>query len=1064
MNSEIEELERNEILDQTIVEDQRSDLKQHADKMLRDFEKFNDFSSNRAIWELVQNACDLTNNAEILIDYRDNRIAFSHNGKPFTTMSLISLVKQVSGKYGDQEDVTEVGKYGTGFLTTHTFGRKFFINSFLESKGYFFPIEDFLIDRSPKEWIELSDNIAIQKGKVYNLIKSGKNVSNPAVTTTFKYLPETPKEFDYIKKSSSDLEEYIPYVFTINERLNKVQIITETGEITNFNRVSREHVDNEMGINLYKTTIGTSKGEKFVYSIVEDDYEIEIIIPINNDNEVYEISPRIAKLFLYYPLVGSEEFGINFIINSKQFMPNEPRSGIHLQSNKDQVKEQEEQNRQIIEKCTNLIFEFLNSNIVKVTNPLLYTHVNFKIDSDDSNLNEYFRELQATWNQSIKELPFVKTKSGYITVSNALFLDENLLVENEAILDIIYNLASKFYESLPVREDVILWSKYAKDWKDDDIEFITHLDILEKISELRLSDFEVKDLISYYKHLIEVGETAVFSDLALLPNINGNFSKLSSLLKAKDLNDGLLNLGRELIPLSIEKLIDERFLYNFNLIDFNRRNFSDEVKLRFDDRDLNDAIYTSQNMSFEAYHSDLLNGRQKIDSNYFKALLDYCKLSNNINSTSKPAQILKIISTYFGFDKELISLPNVDLEIENIENRAVRKGLVQIFFNLISLHTKEWVEVNLSLLAEICSLYDDSYKEAYKEAKIYPDQIFELHSIDNIKRDKGIYEDIKEIYFKVTKKNINEKLSIRDFNEFIPEEQYLNNKYLTTIVEEIFAESELTNIESHPFKDVILSIIPKLTTKEYQDLFDKLDAKKANIMISFVTNDERKDDIFAIVCLEENKLKKLGQLVKRKNFETILNLAEQIYEDELHKKSNFEHKYKIGTYIEDKIRNSVSEQLKSQISIDSLETINEQGGQDIVIRLNNEPIYFIEVKSRWDIKNSVSMSKLQLERATLNVENYSLCSVDVTNYTGEADKFMLPIEEIIPLVKFVNNIGVSVKLLIENNLFAETRIDEDIHLVDYRGIVPQNIIKQGNDFDDFISELIKKINYYAIPN
>jgi hypothetical protein len=35
-------------------ESELSDLKQHADKMLRDFEKFNDVSSNRAIWSLYK--------------------------------------------------------------------------------------------------------------------------------------------------------------------------------------------------------------------------------------------------------------------------------------------------------------------------------------------------------------------------------------------------------------------------------------------------------------------------------------------------------------------------------------------------------------------------------------------------------------------------------------------------------------------------------------------------------------------------------------------------------------------------------------------------------------------------------------------------------------------------------------------------------------------------------------------------------------------------------------------------------------------------------------------------
>ena len=74
---------------------------------------------------------------------------------------------------------------------------------------------------------------------------------------------------------------------------------------------------------------------------------------------MFEFSKEIARLFLYYPLIGSEDFGLNFIINCNKFSPTEPRDGIHLQSNKDQVKDQEKANREIIKKVSQLIFDFL---------------------------------------------------------------------------------------------------------------------------------------------------------------------------------------------------------------------------------------------------------------------------------------------------------------------------------------------------------------------------------------------------------------------------------------------------------------------------------------------------------------------------------------------------------------------------------------------------------------------------------------------------------------------------------------------------------------------------------
>ncbi|RYE36248.1 MAG: tetratricopeptide repeat protein, partial [Sphingobacteriales bacterium] len=232
-------------------------------------ENFNNFSSNRAIWELVQNACDLTDNCEIVIDYSKSGLSFTHNGKPFSTKALISLVKQVSGKYGEETDLPEVGKYGTGFLTTHTFGRKFSIDSILEANGISFEIEDFLVDRSPKEWRELSGKIKIQKDNVYKLIKEGVIIENPVNRTIFTYIPETGQELAYTSESSKDLEDYLPIVLTINDRLKKAIIISQSGVETSFERTDKQPVPNEHNINLFKTSISKNGIEKTVYSIVD---------------------------------------------------------------------------------------------------------------------------------------------------------------------------------------------------------------------------------------------------------------------------------------------------------------------------------------------------------------------------------------------------------------------------------------------------------------------------------------------------------------------------------------------------------------------------------------------------------------------------------------------------------------------------------------------------------------------------------------------------------------------------------------------------------------------------
>lgn len=1059
--NEKQSINRDEILNNAKTESELSDLKQHADKMIRGFENFNNYSSNRAVWELVQNACDLTTECEVVLDYK-NGFSFTHNGKPFTTKSFISLIKQVSGKYGEESDIPEVGKYGTGFLTTHTFGRKFRINSILEANNTFFEIKDFLIDRSPKEWKALSENIRTQKENVYQLIQNGEILSNPEIKTTFTFLSETEQEQNYISESSKDLEDYIPIVLTINDRLKKVKIVLNDTETT-FERISKEKVENDKGIELYKTTVSKNQTNKILYSIIEPNDQIEIILPINENLELFQFSERVARLFLYYPLIGSEDFGLNFVINCNQFLPTEPRDGIHLKSNKDQVKDQEEANQKIIEKASQLIFSFLKSNLLVVSNPVLYAQINFKRNTDNNLLNEYFETLQKTWIEEYKLLPIVETVDGFKPVNEVCFFDEELLNKTE-YFDDIYILVSTFYNNIPIKDKVVLWSKFACEWANENTEFIGHKNLIEKISKEHLSKFDKECLINYYKNLIEEEKINYFSEHTLLPNLDGKLCFLSLLLTPQNLNETLIEIGKSLIPNSIERLIHKDFCFRFPFDKFNRKDFSNSVKNKLDEIQASTCIYIPETINTENYNVQSFEKSQRLENAFFENLLKYCKLDNAINSKSKPTSLIKIISRYYSLNEELIHLPNIESQEENLEHRSTRKILAQIFFNLLQHHNEEWVKENIGLLLEIANCNEDSLKEVYSTSKIYPNQLNQLKSISELKRDIEIIPEIKVLYNKVAKDEIREELVYIEFNEFVAEDRFVTTKYLTTAIEDIFFGTDINNINEHPFKVEILNIIKSLREKKYAELFPRLDDKKANVMLEVVTDENTKDDIFSIVTLGEADLKKLGKLVQEDNFSAILNAATILLQQQREADADFHHKHEIGTYIENLIRQKLSNELKGRISFGDkeTETTNIQGGQDIVVFLDENPVYFIEVKSRWNSQNSVSMSKLQLQRAVEENERYSLCAVDITRYAGENDKYKLSTDEILPLTKFVTNIGNTIKPLIEDNLEAEKQQEKSIHLIDYRGIIPQDIIQSGDDFDKFIyllSETIIKIAY-----
>lgn len=1056
----MEQIRRDEILNNAIQESELSDLKQHADKMIRGFENFNNFSSNRAIWELVQNACDLTQQGEVIIDYSKD-FSFTHNGKPFTTKSLISLIKQVSGKYGDETDIPEVGKYGTGFLTTHTFGRKFIINSILEANNTYFEIKDFLIDRNPKEWLPLSQNIKTQKENVYKLIKEGLILESPPSRTTFTYIPETEQEKIYIEESSKDLHDYIPIVLTINNRLKNVIVIDANGAKTVFDRTEKIIVENDKGVNLFKTLISINESKRIVYSIVDPEDEIEVILPIDENLELFEFPPRVARLFLFYPLVGSEEFGLNFIINCNKFLPTEPRDGVHLQSNKDQVKDQEEANRKIIEKASNLIFGFLKSNIITISNPLLFAKINFKRNSSDNPLlNEYFEGIQKLWTDEFKLLPIVETNNGFISPTEACFFKEEFLNCVDCF-DEIYELAAIFNSNIPTKNSIKQWSNYALEWTSETVKFIGHSELAASIAKEDLSNFNKTSLINYYKQLISEEKINLFSEFTLIPNLNGKFSFLTHLLVPKDITKTLIDIGEVLIPNSIERLVHPEFVFEFPFEKFNRKDFANAVKVRLEEMQVAKSICMPEPIQEDLYNEIDKKKVSVLDYNFFSSWLKYCKLNKNVNSQSKPAALIKIVSRYYAIDDQLIHLPVLENQDENLDIRSSRRLLCQTFFNLLEYHKTEWVQQNIPLLEEISNCNEDSLKDVYASSKIYPNQLNQLRIVTDLKRDIGVKDEIKTLYLTVLKDDIRSQLIYTQFNECVPEDKFVTNKYLTAQIEDAFFNNDITNINEHPFKTEILNIISNLRIPEYAELFPRLDLKKANLMLEIVTNENTKDDIFSLVTLKESQLNKLGKLVQNENFEAILNKAAIVLQQEIESKADFRHKYEIGTKIEGLIRTKLSAELQGRITFvnkSTLEANDVQGGQDIIVLLDASPVFYIEVKSRWNSVNSVSMSKLQLQRSVEENEKYALCSVDITKYEGDTDRYNLSIDEIIPLTKFVSNIGQKVKPLIEDNLVAEKNQEQAIHLIDYRGIVPQDIIKTGDDFEVFINNLVNSIN------
>ena len=108
---------------------------------LRELETPDDDLQKRWIWELIQNAKDCSKEAKnsiqdtdqipfkrvnqgvdikIIYDVSQNLVIFKHNGFPFTNETLDSLMYKITTK---DDDENSTGRFGTGFMTSHTLSR-----------------------------------------------------------------------------------------------------------------------------------------------------------------------------------------------------------------------------------------------------------------------------------------------------------------------------------------------------------------------------------------------------------------------------------------------------------------------------------------------------------------------------------------------------------------------------------------------------------------------------------------------------------------------------------------------------------------------------------------------------------------------------------------------------------------------------------------------------------------------------------------------------------------------------------------------------------------------------
>jgi hypothetical protein len=829
-------------------------------------------ASRRWFWELMQNAIDTTAegskvNVKLIIENTDSGtiIKFQHDGGPFRKAQqkyrfddFKNLINPTSGK--SQEDTGTIGKFGTGFLSTHivslkigvqgvfedSLNEKFLMHTILDRK-------DFLLetDEARNKRIES----IIQSLIEYEKSKREKLPYDQAIPVAeFTYYPNesTLKDNERIKKIVDDgikeIYQSLPFVFLFTDKIGRV--IIHDRMIDKKISYSNNTKDIEKGILRIRNTeikendiprdpisLAYLQGEKCTIAWkVNPMHDANSKLTFLDCRGAYktELNNEMASLFSTFPLIGSHDFKFPIVVHSNLFKPNETRDGISLKDS--------DTNKLIIDSAVELYKQFLNYSSLDANNLYHICDIVKTIKPDHPWIDvKWFNEYQTKLKNIILSTKIIDT-SDLLEKRKSIINDQNLPqlffpdlkinkevaddVRNRIIAD-FYTFSERLYFGLiPTKESLVAWKKCLWDEKEK-IRRINENDLIDRISDsTSLEDFE-----NYFKN--------DFADKTL---------------RTKESVDWLSELYKFII----------NDLENIDLL-----NYSSKLPKR--------GIILSRSRKFKLFHE------LKKDIGFEKQIINEELLS--ISSEWK-------INTFEYRDKLLNSNIQVlsSLKNETITEESIAEELKKETDNLIKKH----------------------------------DEILKLIGSGNCQPSDQIQR--KEIERKLS----NLQNWIAKFNsERKYFDNYLKRKILQVIIDEKKSESLTELLE--------LDRSGKRTLEEQTEILKDPDL--------------------------DEKLK-LGDSYLRKK-------REKEERDQLNRK--------IGEHFENLFKLILAEE--------KIISDKQDGAQDFIINPNTDNVFFVELKSISDSKDSVLLTPEQALKLQNNKENYFICIIphsgDVFSFTKD---------------------------------------------------------------------------------
>lgn len=761
----------------------------------------------RWVWELIQNAKDSIsqdksrNFVDIKLTVKDKEVKFSHNGSPFTAKAQLGLLYKYSeGKVNNSEST---GRFGTGFLTTHTLSKIVSIEGDVFTDNINNPLCGFsaTMYRDGLDESELLEGVKkMKESMVYT-----QETNN---WTTYTYYLRTPKNENALQLGLENFISNIAQTMLFCKELNSVEL-DNNGIITKIIRKELRLLDENDDIYVSEFEFIQNGNapyfRKFIYKSLKKyndaltkrfktDRSIRLTGTIEiDDNKNLIENQDTPSHFCILPLVGSEKHIMPIYLNSPDFEPDSEREsliliGDDILADKDVISEGGI-NRLILKESIAL-YESLVSYLSKNDYHKLFLLAKGlkKVPKFEKNFNEewFEDEIIEPYREVLKKYAVVETQSGNQKFSTDdgttnIIIPKDLKVENQTK---IYDLSTEiFLDKLPLSDISNDWAKLA--WEDCGLFKIENLckyvSNKGNINNLKVSSNQY-DWLNRFLLFIKGTDENKLKEFAVIPNQNGDFVSLENdeFAEGVGITDYMIavlnDLGENLTPILLNKNITAINL----LLKIDTKSIADKINEQAD------RIIKDKELSTEETIKrllPLLNTIPADESKYDKEFIDKQK---QIHSFSK------------------MLYPNLQID-ENINNdipekayQALHKWLtkqlmenVSEYKNIESLpetieHKIKWINSFIAFVSK------ETKADELDKCAIVPNQKGVFCCKVNLSKDINIPEELKSERAEKFGINLQDSLLHKEITSI----NITNEKNTNTVIEiinEVFKNNKFEN-------------------------------------------------------------------------------------------------------------------------------------------------------------------------------------------------------------------------------------------------------------------------------